>query len=329
MISTLYLQGFKSFVDQLIDLNQLTVLTGLNSSGKSSVIQAIRMLENVAKGRNPLLEGHGTHQELKNNNVRDGFSLTATFDDFAKSSISYESEQSAIHNSIERFPQVLYVSADRFGPLVSIPISEDFYLGTKGENVLNTIDHYANFSLSQKLIHPNSEGETFLFNIRAWLGTISPGVHFDYEIIRKASSSFSTFNGHRAMNVGFGLSYALPVIVALFLSTIQKDTILLIENPEAHLHPKGQTELAKLIALCAQAGAQIVIETHSDHIFDGLRVFAKNNKGFAHKVNTYWFELDTDKNSRVETANMDDNGRVDNWPIGMFDQFEINASELL
>lgn len=131
------------------------------------------------------------------------------------------------------------------------------------------------------------------------------------------------------MNVGFGLSYALPIIVALFLGTIEPNTIVLIENPEAHLHPKGQTELAKLIALSVEAGAQVIVETHSDHLFDGLRVYAKNNKGFAKRISTYWFELDLHKNSLVESVVIDDNGRLDKWPQGMFDQFEINASELL
>lgn len=330
MINLLEISGFKSFISQRININSLTVLTGLNSSGKSSIIQAIRIIGNVAKGdKNPLLDGHGSIQELKNIYYPgEDFEFGIYYGDEGK--IEYSSGQYEPMLKISpRFPEVIYVSADRFGPMVSIPIFTDNTLGQNGENVLNCIRCYSEKELDNKLRHENSEGDTFLYNLRGWLGTISPGVRFDFEIIDKNDSSYSHFNGHRAMNVGFGLSYTLPIIVALFIGTLEPNTIVLIENPEAHLHPRGQTELAKLIALSVQSGAQVVIETHSDHIFDGLRVFAKKNKGFAKKVNTYWFELDQQKNTIVESTILDDNGRLNKWPKGMFDQFEINASELL
>ncbi|WP_337466909.1 DUF3696 domain-containing protein, partial [Bacteroides sp.] len=94
-------------------------------------------------------------------------------------------------------------------------------------------------------------------------------------------------------------------------------------------HPKGQTEMGRLISLCTEAGVQVVVETHSDHLFDGIRIYAKNNQGFAQKVITYWFELDDNDNTIVEEAQITEDGRVKNWPPGMFDQFEINASKLL
>ena len=132
----------------------------------------------------------------------------------------------------------------------------------------------------------------------------------------------------RAKNVGLGLSYPLPIIVALFLGAVQKNVLVILENPEAHLHPRGQTEMGKLIAAVAHCGCQIIVETHSDHLFDGIRIYAKNNKGFAKKVITHWFEQDKGT-SNVTPIEMDDNGRVKKWPEGMFDQFEVNASDLL
>lgn len=51
--------------------------------------------------------------------------------------------------------------------------------------------------------------------------------------------------------------------------------MVLIENPEAHLHPRGQYEMSRLICLCVEAGAKVLVETHSDHLFDGVRIFAK------------------------------------------------------
>ena len=330
MIKEITIKGFKSFFDETIRIAPLTVLTGLNSSGKSSIIQAIRILGNVSNGNsNPLLEGHGSIEELQNQFVKTPFSLEALYDrpNGKESIIKYSAEGHG--NLTDGYPSLIYVSADRFGPQTSIPISSDYKLGERGENVLNCIDHYWDTLLNPILIHEKSQGETFEFNLGAWLGAISPGVRFKSHILKATDSSYSLFNDHRAKNVGFGLSYTLPIIVALFLGTIEKDTAVLIENPEAHLHPKGQTELARLICLAVESGAQIIVETHSDHLFDGIRIFTKQHKGFAKKVCLNWFELDEDKLTTVESPELQQDGRLSEWPTGLFDQFGINASELL
>lgn len=330
MIDLIEINGFKSFVSQSININSLTILTGLNSSGKSSVIQALRIIDRVAKHeKDPLLEGHGTVEELKSPYSDNGIFIEVhCAHNNLKGSLIYHSEKETV-NTVDYFPEIIYISADRFGPQTSIPIVTNHKIGSKGENILNCIHHYYYEAVNEIMKHEKSEGDTFNFNLEAWLGAISPGIKFNYEIQKMSDSSYSLFNNHRAMNVGFGLSYTLPIIVALFVGTIEPNTIVLIENPEAHLHPRGQTELARLIALSVKAGAQVIVETHSDHLFDGIRVCAKKNKGFAEKVSTYWFELDEQKNTKVERAVLDDNGRIDYWPKGMFDQFEINASELL
>ena len=329
MIKSIELSGFKSFVSDYIELNNLTILTGLNSSGKSSVIQSLRMLEKVALGeKEVLLEGHGNDAELKNSYVPNGYIITAHLE---KNEVFYASSPTNYSGKNKKFPKVIYISADRFGPRVSIPMEQNTKLGSRGENLLHCIEENGGEEIPPILRHEKSQGDTFSFNLEAWLNIISPNVKFKKELQPKSDSSYSLFNDHRATNVGFGLSYALPVITALLVGSITKNSIVLLENPEAHLHPRGQTEIARLIALSVQAGVQVVVETHSDHLFDGIRVFAKQekNKGFAAKVNTYWFELDKNNNTVVESAVIDDNGRVNNWPKGMFDQFEINASELL
>lgn len=326
MINQLVIKGFKSFKEETIDLNQLNILTGLNSSGKSSVIQSLQILSRYSKRfENPLLEGHGDYKELQNPYSTLPFSIEAKY---GKDDMICYSPLDSVTAYADSFPELIFISADRYGPLVSIPLLSDGVLGSKGENVIKCIQIHSEDILDKCLIHPKSEGDTFLYNLRAWLGTITPGIQFDYNIIEKADTSFSLFNGYRAKNVGFGLSYTLPIIVALFLGAVQKNVLVILENPEAHLHPRGQTEMGKLIAAVAHCGCQIIVETHSDHLFDGIRIYAKNNKGFAKKVITHWFEQDKGT-SNVTPIEMDDNGRVKKWPEGMFDQFEVNASNLL
>jgi predicted ATPase len=327
MIQSIEYSGFKSFVSEIIDFKNLTLLTGLNSSGKSSVIQSILLLDKAVKNEMIYLPGHGSIFEFKNP-YTSSMSIKADIEDGA---IVIEDDHFIKSNEI-KFPEIIYISADRFGPETSMPIFVDgHHLGKKGENVFKCIEYFADFPLPDFLRHEKSEGDTFLFNLRAWLSVITPNVTFKSKIEEIADSSFATFNGYRSKNVGFGLSYTLPVIVALLLGSITENCLVMIENPEAHLHPRGQVEIARLISLCVRSGAQVIIETHSDHLFDGIRIQAKKNitDNLHSKIKIYWFELDNNNNTIVERANVDKDGRLDNWPTGLFDQFGINASNLL
>ena len=231
------------------------------------------------------------------------------------------------------FPEIIYISAHRFGPKTFVPIFNEsdkkYKIGPYGENLFQCIDTFSDAILDKRLRHENSEGDTLIYNIRGWLSVISPNVDFKHFLNKITDSSYSTFDGHRANNVGFGLSYTLPVITALLVGTLIPNSLIIVENPEAHLHPKGQAEIARLISLCTQVGTQIIIETHSDHLFDGIRIVAKNTPGFARNVQVHWFELDKDKNTEVFSPILYNDGRINEWPKGFFDQFEINASKLI
>jgi predicted ATPase len=327
MIKQIDLQGFKSFVLDTLYLGNLTLLTGLNSSGKSSIIQSLLLTEKVLKNEDFYLDGHGSIHELQNPYEK-GIGITTTFAD--ESAISIQNGKGSITGT-PVFPTLIYISADRFGPETSVSINaSDNKLGSKGQNIFKCIDYYSDQEIPMILRHEKSEGDTFLFNLRAWLGVISPNVKFEHKIQTMSDSSYGTFNDHRAKNVGFGLSYTLPVITALLLGAITPNSLVIIENPEAHLHPRGQTAMAKLISLCVEAGSQVIIETHSDHLFDGIRIHVKESQeNFHEKVAIYWFELDSKNNTEVHEVQLDKNGRIEQWPAGMFDQFEINASKLL
>lgn len=335
MIENLTLKSFKSFKYRDLQIENLTVLTGLNSSGKSSVIQALLILEKAFNNESSLLlDGHGTQNELKNKNSKEEISFDVQINGKEYSVLFPNNNTNFDENT---YPNLWYISANGFGPQLSIPISNDLRLknkiGKNGENVLQCIKYYSDenpIPLKESIKHPASASLDILANIRAWLKVISPNVEFNYDVISISDTSYATFDGNRATNVGFGLSYILPVITSLLVSTLEgENNLVIIENPEAHLHPKGQTELAKLICLCADLGVQVVVETHSDHIFTGMRLFAKENESFAKKAIFYWFELDEVRNTEVTSIFMDDDGRVKDWPKGFFDQFEVNHSKLI
>jgi predicted ATPase len=340
MITEISLIGFKSFLNRSLKLRQLTVLTGLNSSGKSSIIQALLILEKAKRSESSiLLDGHGSIEEVRNIYHNSEIKLSVT----NESNVEFETlirtgvvdGQTYVCNNRDSFnyPEILYISANRFGPKTSVPIYNDSFkrnrIGVNGENLFQFIKSFEDKSIDARLIHSQSEGETLEYNIRGWLSVISPNVKFRYEIDKNSDTSYSMFNEHRATNVGFGLSYSLPVIASLLIGTLIPNSLVIIENPEAHLHPRGQTEIANLISLCASVGTQVIIETHSDHVFDGIRIAAKNSRGFAKNVQVHWFELNDKQNTEVASSELNDDGRLDKWPKGLFDEFELNASRLL
>ena len=168
-----------------------------------------------------------------------------------------------------------------------------------------------------------------------WLQQVTPGVHLELEAVREADAIIAGFTfdrlsdvksrRHRTTNVGFGLSYTLPVLAAL-LSPI--GTLCLIENPEAHLHPRGQTKLADLAVRAALTGVQVIVETHSDHFVDGIRIAVRNGLIAPDYAAFHYFERDADR-MIVSSPRLDADGRLSSWPTGFFDQHEENMAKLI
>lgn len=125
-------------------------------------------------------------------------------------------------------------------------------------------------------------------------------------------------------NVGYGYSYVLPVLVAGLIA--QEGDILIIENPEAHLHPQGQSMIAKFLACVALSGVQVFIETHSEHILNSIRVLMRQETLTPDDVSVKYF-LDSD--NYFEEIIIDERGAVKNWQKGFFDQEERDLDILL
>lgn len=332
MIANIEIDGFKSVRHYNFYLKNLNILTGLNSSGKSTVIQAIRILSNISNGLIDVFpDGMGGESALRNVETNE-LNITGTILS-DKGSVTCEYKDQASPN-FKYFPNAIYISADRTGGKNTVLTKENHVLYPNGDNVLSCIDYYNEHTVLQKNLCPddNSTSTSFRMVVEKWLQAITPSISFEYQFIKLADSSYSTYNGYRASNVGYGLSYTLSVIVAVLMGVVEKNTVVLIENPEAHLHPKGQVMMANLFCKAVAAGAQIVVETHSDHFFDGVRIYAKENTGFNDMVKPYWFKLmregDT-YHTEVEQLEISKSGRLNRWPEDMFTQFLTNAEKLI
>lgn len=120
----------------------------------------------------------------------------------------------------------------------------------------------------------------------------------------------------------------MPIVTACLGAP--SGSLLLIENPEAHLHPQGQVALGELLARCANDGVQIIVETHSDHVLNGICLAAKNNIVLAEEVALHLFSraVQTGDVSVVSPALLQ-TGQLSNWPNGFFDQWDKSISALL
>ena len=144
------------------------------------------------------------------------------------------------------------------------------------------------------------------------------------------SSATEYTNEFRPENTGFGLTYVLPVATALLCS--KPGDLIIIENPESHLHPSGQSLIGKLIALASENGVQVAIETHSDHIINGIRAAVKNKDLTSENVVVYFLSRDmtsVEHCTNVEKIEINQNGKIDHWPEGFFDEWDKSLNILL
>lgn len=245
-----------------------------------------------------------------------------------------------------------YISAHRLGPQKQY-LKEDKIVGIyrqisdedgKSEYFVHFLDHYRNNEVL-KGISNDQEHYTDLFSqVIAWEKEISEGVTIDIEDLGKLGYTLRySFEADRspskrtkyfeATNVGFGLSYVMPILVAILAAG--PDALIIIENPEAHLHPKGIAKLTELICLAAQAGVQLVIETHSDHIINGILVqckrFEDDGKGVSKdNVSIYHFDRHKAEHYTVATKiEIAEGGRLESQPRGFFDQIELDLQKLM
>ena len=363
MIDHVRLKNFKCFRDETIRFGGLTILSGRNGAGKSSVIQAVLALRQRwgsipgSSWCGSLVNLGSFRDVLHSDALDDAVRLEASFfEGRGKACLGEGPHQHGVESEAAEFDagaepwfqgDVFYLSADRLGPRLTPPSIKKnpvsaTPLGTRGEHVLWYLDKFGHSPVHDRVRHQDESQDTLGAQTSAWLSAISPGAELPIKVIAETNQAVATFRYarsddesnslFRAENVGCGISCGFAPIVALlapkrsFHSAV--DHLVIIENPEAHLHPAGQTLLAELASRAVAGGAQVILETHSDHVLDGVRLAVHDQILSPDQVAIHHFEREG-LEVRVTSPVLDANGQLDVWPTGFFDQHERNLSRLI
>ncbi len=364
MIKHIGLRNFKCFESINIDLSNLNVFSGINSMGKSTVVQALLLLRQ-SYNMGAITEGLYLNGEIVNIGIggdllyRDSaideiqldvvnenqafhwiYSYTPESDFIKVKSTNVKIEKLETHNLFR--PDFSYISAERIAPQKFYKKSyhevvDKKQVGYKGELFA---DYLAESGLherviNEKVLYKGTEHSNLTLQVEAWLSEISPDIKIgiiEYipaglvGVSYKIGGESNTFN---PPNVGFGISYIIPIIIAILKA--KSGDLIILENPEAHLHPKGQRKMGELIAKACAGGVQIILETHSDHLLNGIRLAVKRKEIDRNLIRLNYFYRCYQENRIFHTKSSPvilDDGSLSDWPDGFFDEWDKAINEL-
>lgn len=365
MLRRVKIENFQCFSDIEFQLGSVNLLAGSNGCGKSSFVHTLLLLRQSVEQGNRLGElrlfgkyidlgmaKEVLYEDAENDKIVIGienddreyieFAPLYEADKYILKVEKSELDKIQKLNKFNLFSRSFeYISAERITPKnIFSAISFDGMLGKQGENTLSFLEeHGLKIRVEPKLCVKDTEQRYLLYQVNEWLNVLFDGFKLNLSTLVEADAVSLRFQEqgenrvsapHRAINVGFGITYILPVLVALL--KVQKDDFVIIENPEAHLHPKAQRIMGELILRAASVGAQIVLETHSDHILNGIRLgIRKGIMDDSKQVKTFFFTRENIGNRyhvNVYAPEIDREGNLSIWPEGFFDEWDKAMMEL-
>ncbi|NUU61258.1 AAA family ATPase [Paenibacillus agri] len=259
-----------------------------------------------------------------------------------KNLLIYSAILSSIYTKLNKFSnQVTYIGPFRENPERVYRDSENSFndVGKNGENtslLLRQADQNKNFLL-------NKVSDWF----KASMGyTINIDEIENSNLFKVVVSSTDGRSKDNLIDVGYGIAQVLPIVTQIFMEhssndefrrtvyNMGKKSTIIIEQPELHLHPAAQANLANLFVekSLSEIDSRILIETHSEHLIRRLQVLiADPDIKINHQdVAFYYIDKSNDGSSCVKRMELNDKGQfTDKWPSGFFDKGYELSKELL
>lgn len=357
MIDQLQVVNFKRFRRLSLGLGHLTVLTGLNGSGKSTVVQALLLAHQASLGDGktvPLVGDPGLdlgqaadvlHYDAESSAIEVLMGQAGEYQWSFDSGPAGQDDMPYLQ-VLER-PSVppppvgssgsafTFLSAERLGPRTSHPTSpsepDNAVVGEDGRYVAHALAVNPRRDVAVQRRHPSAGDVTTLgVQAEAWLSQLVGPTQLEASILPRTGLATLRIRtpGRSAewmlpTNTGFGVSYSLPVVVAGLLAP--PGALLIVDSPEAHLHPAAQSALGEFLSVVAGSGVQVIVETHSDHVLNGIRKSVAADRTLsAELVRIIFFGADTEP----ALLHINDRGGIDEWPPGFFDQIDRDLGVL-
>ena len=367
MIRFLTLHNFKCFNDAELSLKNLTLVTGKNAAGKSTVLQSLLLLKQSYEMRylqdgqlcfsDQLVDLEDYASTYSNEpDVEDGafyivvedevdgrWAFTVDEGETGGKIVACHSEQSKPLTECPLFDEsMLYLNAERLGPRTShVRKTKRSRLESRvgdihGDGAVSLFYDSIDKPLPVEGMRHVRGGNDLAGQINAWMNEI-----LGQETILSADADpftiylkYGLMNGEGVemrvspTNTAFGHSYVFPIVVAVM--TAPAGSLILLENPEAHLHPAAQVKMGRFLSLAAANGIQLLVETHSDHLLNGIRLSVCHKTEWGGGVlspdltNVYYFEEDEGQafRHRYREIEINEDGKLSDWPKDFMDAWE-------
>lgn len=244
------------------------------------------------------------------------------------------------------YQQFYYLNAERIGPRIAQKVKFHDYpnVGWQGEYTAQILADYGYKNELKSEIEVDRDrlfdiGDTnryLLKQTQDWIQYLMPDVNIDTKKDNGMQTAQVLVKNHYtqgepvvATNIGFGISYVLPIIVTGLIA--RKGAIMIVENPEAHLHPSAQSRIGQFLARIAQSGVKVIVETHSDHVINGIQISAAKELIDNNLISINYFsksENTKQKQPNITEITINKKGELSSWPKGFFDQTQIDYSIL-
>lgn len=366
MIKKMRIRAFKSIRDLSLNFSNFNLLVGTNSSGKSTCLQALLLVEQNNELRDePGLNGTyvslGDFRENRNYNMPgNSIQIDIWADDKEepkhvlkfiedKENSTYITQKD--NSGIVRLGYIHYISCHRIGvqDIYQKNLQKISEFGVDGEYTLSYLLRHEDDVLDANLCVDDGETVNTLFSqVNYWLKYII-GTELLLSDLQKTNYLQVKYNNNpansssealfcRPVNIGSGVSYLISILIACLGSKSYYENLhdcIIIENPEIHLHPKAQSRLCEFFYHICKTGRQLFIETHSDHIFNGLRVGVANKMYDPELISVNFLALNSDRfETECNPIRFGAFGKIigtnDNMDLDdLFDQFDIDLDRML
>lgn len=343
MIRRLTINNLKSIKNLEMECSNINLLIGTNSSGKSSIIQGLlffgQNIEN-AVGLNGSFVSLGSLEEnrcvysdekeisteIEENNHKWKAAL------YYKNDVLTLNRNFGSDENTQLTLNIQYLSCHRVGPqnVYKRNMSMDDRIGNNGEYAISYLNTHGTDVLDENLCR-EMQDYTLLGQVNWWLKYITEADVSTEEILGtdlvKASYSMNDLRGIRPENIGSGISYLVSILIMCLASP--ENAVLVIENPEIHLHPSAQAKVCEFLYFIASANRQLFVESHSDHIFNGFRAGITTGEMNDDEINMQFVQLNEEHVTETLKIKIGRFGRVENQQQGLFDQFDLDMNRMI